>query len=118
MFTLHAEGAGKVYVLRCEGTLTDADYQELAPKLDALIAQHGTIRMLTDITGWEGMEVMAMWDDFVLGVRHWNDFERIAVVGDEGWQEIMTKVADMVTRGDIRYFDSTGREDALAWLKD
>lgn len=117
MFDFHAEGAGKVYMLRCEGTLTDADYKELEPKLDAAIARHGTIRMLADITGWDGMEVKAVWDDFVLGIRHWNDFERIAVVGDEGWQDLMTKAADMVTRGEMRYFDASRRDEALAWLK-
>ena len=117
MFDLYAEGAGKVYVLRCEGTLTDADYKDLAPKLDALVAKHGTLRILTDITDWEGMEIMAMWDDFVLGIRHWNDFERIAVVGDEAWQSVMTRFADAVTKGEIRFFDASKREAALAWLK-
>lgn len=117
MFTLTAVGAGKVYTLRVEGVLTDADYQELTPQLDAAIASHGAIRLLADVTAWEGMEPLAMWDDFVLGIRHWNDFERIAVLGDARWQDIMTRVADMVTKGEMRYFEAGRLDDALAWLK-
>lgn len=117
MFTLKADGVGKVYVLRAEGVLTDADYEELIPKFDDIIATHGPIRLLSDVTGLEGMEPLAIWDDLMLGVRHWNDFERMVILGDASWQEVAAKVADLVTRGEVRYFDQGQRDDALKWLK-
>ena len=117
MFDFHAEGAGKVYVLRCEGTLTDSDYQELEPKLDAAIDVHGPIHMLADMVEMTGMEPKAVWDDFVVGVRHWNDFDRIAVVGDQRWQETAAHIVDAVTPGEIRYFDAGERAGAMKWLK-
>ena len=117
MFTLNAEGAGKVYSLHAEGVLRDADYEALTPKLDALIEKHGALRLMCDISDVEGMEPKALWDDFVLGVRHWNDFERVAVVGDARWQEVMTKAGDTLTRGEMHYFDVGEKGNAMNWLK-
>ena len=48
----------------------------------------------------------------------WNAIERMALVGDQGWLAIYTKLADPVTKPDIRHFSTDEKDAALAWLRE
>lgn len=102
--------------IKAIGTLTHQDYQVMVPLLEAAIA--GVVQpdlyALVDVTELEGWQAEALWDDLKLGVAHGRDFKKIAVVGRDGWQYWMTKVADWFTPINIEHFYQ--RQDAVAWL--
>ena len=62
----------------------------------------------------EGWELRAAWDDFKIGLKHGNEFKRIAIYGNKNWQEITAKIGSWFISGEVKYFDDEG--DALAWL--
>ena len=49
MFEMLPQSEGNIVGIRATGTLTDADYAELMPKLEALLVEHKRIRMLVDL---------------------------------------------------------------------
>jgi hypothetical protein len=73
------------------------------------------VRALIDGTEMEGRELRAPWDDLKLGLKHGNEFEKIAIFGNKGWQEIAAKIGGWFISEEARYFEQEA--DSLAWLR-
>ena len=114
------ERTGKDYYLYLKpvGKLTHDDYKVITPMLDDALAAvtDPSIRALVDASEFEGWEARAAWDDFRLGMKHGREFTRLAVVGNKGWHELMTRVGAWFMSGEMRYFEDA--DAARAWLKD
>ena len=46
----------------------------------------------------------------------WRAVEKIAVVGDARWLEIYIGIIDHLTPQQMKYFDSSEKDEAFAWL--
>lgn len=103
--------------LKVVGKLTHADYQIITPMIDSAIAtlKDPNVDVLIDATELEGWELRAAWDDFKLGLKHNNEFNKIALVGNKNWQEMAAKVGAWFISGEMKYFENM--TDATAWLK-
>ena len=117
MFEILPESHGNRIALKASGKLTHADYQNLTPLLESQIAESGPLSALMDIEDFDGMELRAAWDDFVLGITHMGDIKRIALVGDRKWEEIGARVADRLIKAEIRFFDVSQRDAAWDWIE-
>jgi hypothetical protein len=51
-----------------------------------------------------------------LGLRHYRDFDRIAMVGDRKWEKWMATLGKPFTRAKIRYFDVSEIDAAWNWI--
>ncbi len=103
--------------LKAAGKLTHEDYKIITPMIDAAIAEvkEPDVKVLINATEMEGWELRAAWDDFKLGLKHNNDFKRIAIHGNKGWQESISKLGRWFVSGEIKFFENL--DDAVAWLK-
>ena len=52
------------------------------------------------------------------GLKHYSDFDRIAMVGDRKWEKWMVQVSKPFTKAEMRYFDASQVDDAWAWLRE
>jgi hypothetical protein len=104
--------------LKAVGTLTHADYQIITPMLDSALAQvkQPKVDVLIDGTELDGWELRAAWDDFKLGLKHGNEFNKIAIYGNKKWQEFSAKVGGWFISGEVQYFNNL--DDALIWLEE
>ncbi|MBV1915896.1 MAG: STAS/SEC14 domain-containing protein [Pseudomonadales bacterium] len=102
--------------LKAQGKLTHKDYEMITPMIDAALAEvkDPKVKVLIDGTELDGWEPRAAWDDFKLGLKHGNEFVRIAIYGNRKWQEITAKIGGWFISGETRYFEN--EEDAIAWL--
>ncbi len=107
-----------IFAFRVSGKLTDEDYQEFLPRLDALIEEYGKISLLFELDDFKGWDMKAAWDDLKYGLDHEEDFERIAVVGEKRWHRWITKFGNLMTRTEIRYFDRDDLQKAWDWLRE
>ncbi len=103
---------------KASGKLTHADYETFVPMMEAALGEvrQPRVRALFDASELEGWELRAAWDDLRFGLRHGNDFERIAIVGSARWHAVAAKVAGWFTAGQVQHFDTV--DAALAWLRD
>ncbi len=106
-----------ICTFKASGKLTDADYQQFVPRLEALIHEYGKISVLLELEDFHGWEPKAAWDDFTLGLAHPQDFERIAIVGDKAWEHWIALLAKAFTHARVRYFALSDRNAALDWLR-
>jgi hypothetical protein len=113
---LDEEKGGKIIVVHVSGKLVKADYEQWVPEFDRLAGKHEKIRLLFDMVDFHGWDAGAAWEDLKLDVRYFDDFERIAMVGDEKWQEVMATVFKPFTKAAVRYFDHANAAEARNWL--
>ena len=59
MYTILPESKENVVWIHVKGRMNSQDYETLFPHFDRIIVQHGTIRILTDLRDFEGIEFWA-----------------------------------------------------------
>ena len=60
MIELLNASSDKVFAMRVSGTLMHEDYQQFVPRLKKLIEEHGRVRCLVEMTGFNGMSAGAV----------------------------------------------------------
>lgn len=98
------------------GTLHDEDYKKLVPMVDEAIARHGPTRLLVRLHDFDGWDARAAIDDLKFAVNHYRDIERIALVGEKNWHELLAMIAGPFTAARIRFFGPDELDVAWNWL--
>lgn len=107
-----------VVAFKTTGKLTDEDYKAFLPVLEKIIEREGPVSVLAVFEDFQGWEPRAAWDDIKFGLEHARDFKKIAVVGDSGWLEWMSRLSDVFFNARIKFFPRDAMDEALAWLKE
>ncbi|NQV25903.1 MAG: STAS/SEC14 domain-containing protein [Rhodopirellula sp.] len=115
---LNEEDGGKLLNVHVSGKLTSADYEHFVPEFERLVAQHGKLRILFDMTGFHGWEAGALWEDIKFDIKHFADIERIAMVGETKWQHGMATFCKPFTKAKIQYFEHDAATEARSWLEE
>jgi hypothetical protein len=107
--------AGKTLAIHIRGKLTRDDYRELAPRIERLIDEHGRINLYIRFEEFSGIEPGALWEDVEFHARHFSDFERIAVVGEQAWMKWMTRFTRPFTCAKVWFFSPDDPKAGLDW---
>ncbi|MFT6310631.1 MAG: hypothetical protein ACJAQS_000996 [Porticoccus sp.] len=101
---------------KATGKLTHKDYETITPMINSALAgvKQAKIKALVDCIELEGWELRAAWDDLKLGLKHGNQFMKIAIIGNKRWQEVAAKIGTWLVAGEMEFFDN--EETALDWL--
>ncbi|PCI71437.1 MAG: STAS/SEC14 domain-containing protein [Gammaproteobacteria bacterium] len=104
--------------LKVVGKLTHKDYERINPLVDAALegVSEPKINVFIDASKMEGWELRAAWDDFKFGLKHNNEFNKIAIFGHEKWQEYLSKIGSWFISGEIQFFET--KDLAFDWLTD
>ncbi|MDZ7841425.1 MAG: STAS/SEC14 domain-containing protein [Gammaproteobacteria bacterium] len=115
---LNVEGETDPRVIRAtvSGQLQESDFHVLTPQVEQVLEDHASVRMLIQLSGFEGWSPGAAWEDGRLGIRHYADFERFAVVGDGRRDEWVTRLSKPFMLADVRFFEPGESNKALAWI--
>jgi hypothetical protein len=108
----------KVMEIRLRGKLAKEDYAHLVPATEAAIQTHGKIRVLVEMHDFHGWTGGAFWEDLKFDAKHFNDIERVAMVGESKWQHGMAVFCRPFTTAKLRYFDHTQIDEARRWLNE
>jgi hypothetical protein len=99
--------------------LTDEDYKNvLVPGLEQVLESHDKVRVLVDATDFEGWNPAAAWDDVTFGMKHRNDFEKLAIVGGKEWMNWGAKLGARFMSGAVKTFSSEELEQAREWIEE
>src|ERR1035437_9868328 len=69
------ENSGKVVEVHVSGKVTKADFQHFVPEFERQVQQNGKLRLLFDITGFNGWEVDALWEEIKFDIKYFSDIE-------------------------------------------
>lgn len=118
MFQFIPVTEGRIIAVKATGKLTDADYQQFLPQLEALIQENRPLSLLLELEDFHGWEPKAAWNDFRFGMAHDKDFKRIAIVGEKTWHKWMTRLGNAFTDASVRFFTRSQLQEAWDWLRD
>lgn len=109
---------GKTIEITVTKTLVKEDYQTIVPFVNQMVQKHRKIRMLVVMHDFEGWTAGAAWEDTKFTLDHFNDIERLAMVGETKWQHAMAVFSKPFTTATVRYFDHSALAEARAWLEE
>jgi hypothetical protein len=116
--TLTEKNGGRVLTVQLSGTIVKEDYTRFIPAAERLLKEHGKIRVLVDLHDFHGWTAGAAWEDIKFDAKHFNDIERLALVGETQWAHGMAIFCKPFTTATVRYFDRAKRNEADAWLEE
>ncbi|MGK7396066.1 MAG: STAS/SEC14 domain-containing protein [Candidatus Cyclobacteriaceae bacterium M3_2C_046] len=96
--------------------LVKNDYDQLIPLLEDKINRFGKLRWLWQMENFDGWSGKAFWADSKFDLNHADDFEKVAVVGEKKWHDLMAQAMKPFTSADVRYFDNKDLSEAKSWL--
>ncbi|MCM8525764.1 MAG: STAS/SEC14 domain-containing protein [Lentisphaeraceae bacterium] len=99
------------------GKLTDDDFKLFVPEIEANLKKHDKLRLMVVFTDFKGWDLHALWDDIKFDFQHFNDFEKIAMVGEKSWQKWMAIFCKPFTMARVKYFEKDDIVEAMAWLE-
>lgn len=108
----------KIVAFKLHGRLHDDDYRAFMPTIDAAVTTQGKVRLLAQFEDFHGWDLSAAWDDFKFGLKHYSDFERIAMIGDTRWEQFMAVMCKPFTRAKVRFFSPKETDVAWTWLRE
>jgi hypothetical protein len=103
--------------MKLVGKLTHEDYKTIVPMIENSLknVEHPDVSLLVDATQFEGWSLEAAFDDLKIGLKHNEDFKKIAFVGNKSWQEYGIKISNWFMFGTMEYFEKM--DEAKNWLE-
>lgn len=107
-----------VVAFAAKGHVTQRDYVDvLIPKVEQALKRYGKIRCYYELgADFSGIEAGAAWEDFVLGIEHLRQWDRVAVVTDVEWMRHAVNVFRFLVSGEIRVFGVSQATEAQGWI--
>lgn len=102
--------------LQINGKLIKEDYDQLVPVIETLISKR-KISILVELLEFHGWSAGALWEDSKFALRHFNNIDRIAIVGNKLWEQGMAAFCKPFTSAEVRYFDTLDINEAREWIK-
>ena len=106
--------------IKAGGTLDSTDYDEFVPQFERIATREpGTVPMVIELApDFSGWDLGGIWRDLKFDAKHKDSFGRIAIVGDDKWEEWGTKLSNPLFRAEMRFFAPSKRDVAENWAKD
>jgi hypothetical protein len=103
-----------------KGTITANDYKSIMiPAVEAIFARCGKVRFLYHLgEDYSGIEAGAMWDDAKLGLKHFADLQRMAVVSDVEWIRWAVTIFGVAMSRHVRVFHNRELTEAKRWVSE
>lgn len=98
------------------GTLTEADYAAVVPKLEEKVKRWGKVNVYLEVGEMDAMTLPALWEELKQDVKHFNDFNRAAIVSDDSaLLKATALVTTTLTPAEVRHFPTAQKTEALRW---
>lgn len=96
---------------------TGRDYEQLKIAVNAAVQTVDRVRLLLQVApGFTGHTAEMSWDEARMGVIHFTDWEKIAVVTDEGWIHGTAMLFRVFASCPLNIFSNDALAEAKAWV--
>lgn len=104
--------------LEAEGKIVKEDYENFLPLLDEMVKKHEKIKAYIEVKELDGVTLPALWEEIKGDVKYFDNFNRVAVVGEAKWKETATKAANILPHVEAKYFDISEKQKAKEWIEE
>ena len=114
---LEKSPVGNIVTLKFKGKVSKEDYEDFVPQIENLMKGDAKIRLLVELHDFEGWTAGAKWEDTKFAARHFNDIERLAIVGEARWERGLATFIKPFTMAAVKYFDLQDVDQARQWIR-
>jgi hypothetical protein len=107
-----------VCAFECHGHVTRDDYTSvLVPAVQTAFTNHDKVRLYYETAAdFTGIDPSAVWQDTAVGLSHFLDWERIAVVTDVGWIRSSFLFFTFLMPAPMKVFSGAESDEARRWI--
>ena len=110
MLTLIPFDDDRVVGARISGKITRPEFDTVAAALEAALARHDKVRFYAEMETFGGVAMDALFQVLKFVLRHWQHFEREAVVTDQDWMRRLALLADKLLPSCLLYTSPSPRD--------
>ena len=111
------ESSGKLISVKITAKLKKAELDRMQSIATEFMKREGKIKILVLLEDFLGWERGADWEDVNFQLEHDRDIEKIAIIGDEKWRNLVLAFTGKPFRPvEIEYFTPSQLEQARAWI--
>lgn len=99
-----------------KGKLNDEDYDRMISSLKEMMEKHVKVDWYFRMKDFEGWSTHAFWRDISFTLSNRFQFNKVAIVGENKWQEAMVEVMELFSAVRISYFDEEEADSARRWV--
>jgi hypothetical protein len=103
--------------VRVSGTLTTEEIDYFKALQREVIEQFGEVRLYFEMEQFEGWQADSFLENALFDIAHAHQYSKVAMVGEKSWQAWITKLVNVVKRGEVKYFDLDDRALAVQWVQ-
>jgi hypothetical protein len=108
------KSAGSAVGYKLSGAIDKQDYAVMVPELEQLVAEHGTVQLLCDLSDFTSERPSAWGDDLRFGREFHKKITKMAIVGDGHWEKLVADLAHPFYAQEAKYFHT--EDEAWEWL--
>jgi hypothetical protein len=117
MITILPISAGNLIAIRISGVITKSDYPEFLQLAKQKVKEFEDIRLYMEIENFQEITLQSIWEEIKFEFRYFNNIDKLAIVGEKDWHRRSASIITALTTAEVRYFDKTEKEQALAWIQ-
>ena len=109
----------RVVGFHIDGHVKKPELARLLGVLKEKLGRHETLRLYIEWEEFEGMSAEAFLKDLGFGLKHWDRFERKAIVTDRRWMHTAARAADrFFPHIEVKAFAEDEEAAARAWISE
>lgn len=114
MISTMERSSGNLLGYSVSGDVTKADFGTLTPVAASVVAEHGSVRLLLDVTDFHVEKISAMSAQVDFAQQFGDKIDRMAVVGDQKWDKAAGQLCEKFGVSNFKFFETD--DDAWTWL--
>lgn len=118
MIRILGRSLDNVIGIECDGTISLEKFEGVLPTIDRALERFERVNLLFLIKNIRGYGIKEFAADIKFAVTHWNSIEKVAIVSDRDWWRAATRLENLLTNWEERYFDMGELEEAWRWLEE
>ena len=111
------ESSGKAIGFKFSGEITDNEYKGFVAEVENSVSVEGKIQLLMVVDYPQDFDLKAAWDDLVFWIKHINNIERLAIVGQREWEKWLELLEKPFIHTEVKYYKTSNIENAWNWIK-
>ncbi|GAB3686189.1 SpoIIAA family protein [Salinisphaera aquimarina] len=109
--------ADHVVALELDGEVAATDFENVLAAVEEKLSRHDKLRIYVEIKSIGSVSPQALFEDIKTAVKHWNRFEKEAVVTDiDAISSAVSMAGRFIPGIEIKAFGFNQRESAHQWV--
>ncbi|SEM75632.1 SpoIIAA-like [Mesobacillus persicus] len=115
MISINSNEMNHIIEVEVKGKISENDIHEFEQYFNQKKENQEELNLLLAVEDAK-YSLNGLIEDFKFDIKHWNDFHKIAVVSDDNWIELGSKLTDILPTIEVKHFNDHEKDKAKAWL--